>query len=143
MGMRALALGRWHVSKGGLKLAQATNAQAVAEAALDHLGAAVDYFTSQGMHPWIVYTRIQQAKALADLHRWDDCQACFEAAEEGRKRFPVLTSHFQEAYAQVLTMHQDPDALKWFRDAVESAEEHGLGERAKHVRLVLEHAEAQ
>ena len=143
MGMRALALGRWHVSKGGLKLAQATDAQAVAEAALDHLGAAVGYFTSQGMHPWIVYARIQQTKALADLHRWDDCQACIEAAEEGRKRFPILTSHFREAYAQVLAMHQDPDALKWFRGALESAEEHGLDERAKHVRLVLEQAEAQ
>ena len=43
----------------------------------------------------------------------------------------------------MLAMHQDPDALKWFRGALESAEEHGLGERAKHVRLVLEQAEAQ
>jgi Protein of unknown function (DUF1156) len=104
LGMHALALGRWHVGAGGLALASATGRVAGARRSLALLREAVDYFRNQGMDPWVLFALVQQTKAHADLHRFDEAQACIDAAVEGLERFPILASHVYEAVGQVRTM---------------------------------------
>ena len=126
LGMRALALGRWHVGVGGLALASTSGSAVVAQWALDLLTEAAGYFENQGMDPWALYVLVQQAKALADLHRFDDAQNCINAAAEGLDRFPILASHLHEAVGQIRSMLGDENAMDSFLAALEAAEESGL-----------------
>ena len=126
LGMRALALGRWHVGVGGLALAQTTDSATVAQTALAFLHEAVGYFQNQGMDPWVLYALVQQPKAYADLHQFDDVQACIDAYVEGLERFPILASLAYETAGQLRMMLGDAKAMESFQAAVEAAEDSGL-----------------
>lgn len=126
LGLRALALGRWHVGVGGLAIARATDSETVARSALAHLNEAVGYFQNQGMDPWVLFARVQQAKAYADLRDFDEGQACLDIVVEGLERFPILASHAHEAVGQGRTMWGDEKAIESFQAAVDAAEESGL-----------------
>lgn len=131
LGMRALALGRWHVGVGGLSIASATGSVTVAQRALAFLKDAIEYFRNQGMDPWVLFALVQQMKAHADLHQFDDAQACVNAAVEGLERFPILASHVYEATGQVRTMWGDANAVESFQAALEAAEKSGLLARSE------------
>lgn len=124
--MRALALARWHVGPGGLALARATDSETVAQSALAYLKEALGYFRNQGMDPWVLFALVQQAKAHADLHQFDEAQACIDVVVDGLERFPILASHAYEAVGQVRTMRGDEKAVESFKAAVDAAEESGL-----------------
>jgi hypothetical protein len=72
LGMRSLALGRWHVGPAGLALGRVTDSEVVAKRALEHLQHAVSVFQRQGMDPWVMYAVVQQVKAHADLLQFDE-----------------------------------------------------------------------
>ena len=78
LGMRSLALGRWYVGAGGLTLAQNGDPTAIAQQALAYLQQASRWFLNQGMDPWVLFSTVQQAKAYADLHRFDDAQEAMD-----------------------------------------------------------------
>jgi SIR2-like domain len=126
LGMRSLALGRWHVGAGGLALGQTINPATIAQRALTHLQQAITLFQRQGMDPWVLFSLVQQAKAHADLRQFDEAQACIDSGVKGLGRFPVWTSHIYEAVGQVRALHGDPQATESFRAAVQAAEESGL-----------------
>jgi len=126
LGMRAVALGRWHVGAGGLEVARTAGTETVAARALAHLQEAVQYFGNQGMDPWTLFALVQQTKAYADLRQFEKAQECIDAVRGGLQRFPVLASHALEAVAQVRTMCGDENAVKSFRSAVQAAEDSGL-----------------
>ena len=134
LGMRALALGRWHVGPGGLAIASATDSETVAQKALIWLAEAIEYFHNQGMDPWISFAQVQRAKAYADLHQFDDVQVCINRAEEGADRFPILMSHVYEVTGQVHAMRGNPAAAESFQAALEAAEASGL--LARHETLL-------
>ncbi|HTS34617.1 MAG TPA: SIR2 family protein [Candidatus Solibacter sp.] len=140
LGFRALALGRWHVGVGGLALGKQTgDREKVANQALQHLQAAIGYFNKQGMDPWSYYVLLQAAKALADLNRWDEAQESVNTVKEGLNRFPILASHLYETAGQLQAMFRNPEAEQSFRDAIQSAQESGLGARAETLTKNLEH----
>lgn len=141
LGMRALALGRWHVGAGGLAIARATDSATVAQKSLALLTEAVRYFRNQGMDPWELFALVQQTKAHADLHQFDDAQACIDAAVEGLERFPILTSHVYEAAGQVRTMLGDTNAVESFQVALEAAEKSGLLARCETLRRYVSQTE--
>lgn len=126
LGMRALALGRWFVGVGGLAKASVTDSATVAERSLALLTEAVMYFRNQGLDPWELFALVQQTKAHADLHQFDDAQACINAAAEGLVRFPILACHVYEVVGQLRTMWGDASAVESFQAAVEAAEKSGL-----------------
>jgi tetratricopeptide (TPR) repeat protein len=126
LGMRALALGRWHVGPGGLALARVTDPATVAQQALAHLQQAVALFQNQGMDPWELFAILQQAKAYADLNRFDEAQACIDEVAAGIERFPVFASHLYETVGQLQAMHGSEQAEESFVTAVSAAEESGL-----------------
>lgn len=131
LGMRSLALGRWHVGAGGLALARTTDAATVARRALAHLQQAVVFFQRQGMDPWELFALVQLTKAHADLRQFDDAQVLIEKAVKGLERFPILASHVYEVEGQVRTMWGDPKAGESFQTALEAAEQSGLVYRRK------------
>jgi SIR2-like domain len=139
LGFRALALGRWHVGAGGLALASATNDRAgVANRALECLNEASNHFQKQGLDPWLLFTKIQAAKALADLGDLARVHDVFENnAQTLLPRFPILTSHQSEAVAQIEAARNDPDAGKIYEAAIASAEESGLFARRETLGDVL------
>jgi len=126
LGMRSLALGRWHVGPGGLELGSRIGQDTVAVRALEHLRQAASFFEKQGMHPWVLYSLVQQAKAYGDLHQFDDAQQCLDDAVRGLERFPILSAHVYEAAGQLRQMHGAPDAEQSFEAAVQVAEKCGL-----------------
>ena len=126
LGMRALAHGRWLVGVGGLELARNADVATVAQKSLALLTEAVRYFRNQGMDPWELFALLQMAKAHADLHQFDDAQACINNALEGLERFPILASHLYEVVGQLRTMQGDPSAEESFQAALKAAEESGL-----------------
>lgn len=139
-GFRALALGRWLVGSGGLALAASSPGAAadVAGRALGELGTADTLFERQGMDPWVVYSLVQQAKALADLHRFDDAQEKVTRAAQALDRFPIWTSHLHEAVGQLHAMHgREQEAGQSFVRAIESASAHGLLGRAARLQRAL------
>ncbi len=133
LGMRALALGRWHVGVGGLTLARNSDSATVARQALQHLKAARGLFKNQGMDPWTLFTVVQETKAYADLNEDDLAQACIDEAEVGLDRFPVFTSYVLEAVGQIRTLYGDSQAVESFRAAVQAAEESGLFARRERL----------
>ena len=126
LGMRALAHGRWLVGVGGLSQAKVTDSTTVARQALAQLTEAIRFFRNQGLDPWVLFARVQQAKAYADLGQIDNAQTCIEAAAVDLERFSILVSHVHEAVGQVRKMVGAPDALKSFQAAQEAAEQSGL-----------------
>ena len=130
LGMRALALGRWHVGAGGLALAQTAGSDQVANTALEYLQHARLFFQEQGMDAWSLLASIQMMKALADLDRFDECQELTNSLEQGvEERFPILASHFFEAVAQIQLLVGDANAAANLRRAIETAEQSGLLKR--------------
>ena len=117
IGLRSLALGRWHV-RGGR-----------AQQALDDLGKAWSAFRPLGMDPWIVYLRIQQLDALAQLGRLDEVNAGLGQLAPEMDRFPVLRSFFHWAVAQMQGAAGDGDAGATYRTAVDDAFASGLHHR--------------
>ena len=127
LGMRSLALGRWHVGIGGLTLAAALGHTEVASRASEHLRqAVVEHFERLGMHPWITYALIQQAKAFGDLRQFDRVAACFERIQPDLERFPVLAPHAHEAVGQLHRMQNNPAAQQSFTVGAQIAEDAGL-----------------
>jgi tetratricopeptide (TPR) repeat protein len=137
LGMRALALGRWHVGAGGLALGRSLGADVVARRALEHLAAALTLFQNQGMDAWLMYVQVQAAKAYADLHQWDDTQTCLDTAIDLADRFPAFASHAFEAAWQIRRMLGDPDADKALRVAVQAADDSGLAARRDWLQRIL------
>jgi hypothetical protein len=129
-GFRAMALGRWHVGPGGLKVAK-TEGRAVAERAMEYLTEAARLFDRQGMDPWRVFTGVQLAKALTDLGRYDEMDAAVKALDGEVDRFPILESHLYEAVWQIHRAFGKADADAWYRRALESAEKNGLEGRVE------------
>jgi hypothetical protein len=120
--MRALALGRWYVGVGGLALEGTTGAQQ----SLVLLQEALKHFRTQGMDPWEVFALVQVTKAYADLHQFDQAQACVDACTQGLERFPILASHLHETVGQVQTMLGHTSATENFEAAVAAAGQVGL-----------------
>lgn len=139
LGMRSLALGRWHVGPAGLALGRATDSEVVATRALEHLQHAVAAFQRQGMDPWVMYAVVQQAKAQADLHQFDEAHASLELVMTGIQRFPIWASHVHEAVGQAKAMRGDADAAESFHLAVKAADACGLLARRE---LLLEYLNA-
>jgi len=131
MGMRELALGRWHVGAGGLALAATAGSDAIAQRAIAHLAEAMAAFEQQGMDPWYLFAMLQQAKAFADLRRFDDVVVTMNAALPMIDRFPILTSHFREVEGQLKTMVRDEEAQSAFLGAIDAAKQSGLLQRAE------------
>lgn len=127
MGMQTLAHGRWLVGIGGLAL---TNDPSIrdknGQRSLKLLEDAKKIFINQNMDPWSYYALVQQAKAHADLHQFDEAQDCIDQAKKSLDRFPILESVIYETTGQLQTMWGDPNAIKSFQAAIESAEESGL-----------------
>ena len=117
IGLRSLALGRWHV-RGGR-----------AQQALDELGNAWSAFRPLGMDPWVVYLRIQQLDALAQLGRLDEVNAGLDQLAPEMDRFPVLRSFFHWAVAQMQSDAGGGDAGATYRAAVDDAFASGLHHR--------------
>jgi len=126
LGMRALALGRWHLGSGCLARIPATDREKVTQIASNHLQEALGYFRNQGMDPWFLFALLQQAKVHLDLHELDAAQSCMDTVVEALDRFPVLTSHCHEVVGQARMMRGDEKALESFHAAVDAAEESGL-----------------
>jgi SIR2-like protein len=146
LALRALALGRWLVGPGRLGLLDAgTHSNVdVADAALRQLGAADLLLQRQGMDPWIVYSQIQQAKALFDVHRFDEAQAKMDLVERGVERFPIWIPHAQEAVGQALLMQGAHEQAKArFQAAADAARSIGLPARAELISFYLENARGQ
>lgn len=141
LGMRALALGRWHASAGGIELAGQVGNAEVAERALSFLGEAMDHLGDQGMDPWMLYALVQLSKAYADLRQIDEAETCLNEVNEGLSRFPVLASHFFEAVGQVQMMLGDAGAEGSFARAIEAADESGLDQRREGLVRYLSGAE--
>jgi tetratricopeptide (TPR) repeat protein len=140
LALRALALGRWLVGPGGLGLVRkgAHSNVGVADAALRQLRAANLLLQRQGMDPWIVYSQIQQAKALFDLGRFDEAQATMDMVAPGVERFPIWRSHALEATAQALFMQgADEQAKGIFQAAANAARAIGLPARAELIKSYL------
>lgn len=133
LGMRALALGRWHVGAGGLALAQTAGSEHVAKVALGFLLEAASLFENQGMDAWRLYASIQTMKALADLHRFDECQELTNSVMREVERFPIFASHAFEAVAQIQLMIGDADTMPNISRAVQAAEHSGLHWRRETV----------
>ncbi len=131
LGMRTLALGRWHVGPGGLELVQEIGYKEVSQRALEYLAQAVGYLGNQGMDPWILYALIQRAKAFADLRQFDEAQSNIDMAWEATSRFPIMKSHVLEAVGQVRQMHGNEAASQSFRAAIQAAKDSGLFARAE------------
>jgi tetratricopeptide (TPR) repeat protein len=127
LGFRLLALGRWHVAVGGLTLAQRSAIPSVVpQRALELLHHANKYFVNQGMDPWQLFTIIQMAKALANLHRFDEAKQCFDHVDKGLERFPILASHLYEAIGSVQLIVGNPDAQSSIDAAINAAQKSGL-----------------
>ncbi len=127
LGMLALALGRWLVGSGRIKLAESMDGATVAQKAEELINKAIGYFRNQGMDPWELFAFVQLTKALADLHKFDDAQTCVDSIYKGLDRFPVLASHLYEAVGEVQLMQgHTEEAAKTFQTAVEAAENSGL-----------------
>jgi SIR2-like domain len=141
IGFLALALGRWHTGPGGLDLAKQKNDYpGIAQTALQYLSTADLQFQNQVMDPWRIFVAVQQAKALTDLHEFDDVGSLFQHVKPGLERFPVFLSHMHEAVGQYQFIRRDPDAAESFRRAIGAAEQSGLHLRAETLR---EHYGAQ
>ncbi len=134
LGMRALALGRWHVSAGAIALVDRVGSGPVAQQALAHLEEAVGHLGRQGMDPWVLYAVIQQGKAYANLREYDDAQVCVDTVLEGLDRFPVLASHLHEAAGLIRMTWGDENAGESFVAAIEAAEESGLYGRRERLK---------
>jgi hypothetical protein len=141
LGMRALALGRWHVGRGGLARACMTDSETAARKALVYLNEALAYFRNQGMDPWVLFTLVQQTKAYADPNQFDEAQACIDIVADGLKRFPILASYVHEVVGQVRTMWGDEKATESFQAALDAAEESGLLFRREMLMQYLSHPE--
>lgn len=126
LGMRSLALGRWHVGAGGLARANALGSKEVASRALGNLQTAISFFERQGMDPWAVYSMVQMTKALGDLRRFEEAQACLNNLKPGLERFPVLYAHANAAIWQLKTMVGDRNARQNLEQAINAAEAFGL-----------------
>ncbi|MCX6543103.1 MAG: SIR2 family protein [Acidobacteria bacterium] len=126
LGMRELAIGRWHVGVGGLAIAREASGESVAQVAIAHLEQAILHFRNQGMDPWVLFSLIQLAKAHMDLRQFDQAQAFVDQVAEGLERFPVLATHLHEAIGQGRMMWGDVNALESFQSALDTAEESGL-----------------
>lgn len=138
LGLRALALGRWHVGAGGVALTQTSDPATVARQALTHLDEAARWFEKQGMDPWQLFLMVQRAKAYGDLRDWDSAQACIDAAVAGMGRFPVFASFVYEAIGQLRLMYGDPSAVDSFMAARQAAEDSGLRARAESLGRYFE-----
>jgi hypothetical protein len=135
LGFRALALGRWHVGGGALEQAKTRRKRhAVAKRAMGHLNEAARLFDQQGMHPWEVYTNVQQTKALMDLERYNDLNPAVNAVADELNRFPILASHLYEAIWQMERAFGNAEAKKTYRRAVQYAADSGLEWRKKFLK---------
>jgi len=137
---RELALGRWLVGIGGREYSalapDATTDRA--NRALAALTAADVLLERQGMDPWLVYSWVQQVRALADLERFDDAQIRLDLAGRGLERFPIWTSHAHEAAGQVLAMQGEAsEAQQSFTAALDAAASSGLQGRASRIEAYL------
>ena len=79
----------------------------------------------------MLFSTVQQAKAYADLHQFDDAEAAIDYVFRGLDRFPILASHAHEVDGQVRTMRGDSAAPDHLLAALEAAEESGLSARAE------------
>lgn len=131
LGFRLLALGRWYVGNGGMALAQHGSSPAdVAQRAIDFLKPAAMYFSNQGMDPWMLFVKLQQAKAYSNMRRYDEAQECINNVNEGIERFPILASYLYEVVGQLQLMTgNDTDAKENFNKAVNAAAESDLLKR--------------
>jgi tetratricopeptide (TPR) repeat protein len=128
-GMRSLALGRWHVGKGGLALAKTAGHETVARIALDHLQSAVAVLARQGMDPWVLYALVQLGKAHVDLRQIDQANALFQRVDAGLRRFPIWGFHLYEAAGLAKVLLGDDGAREDLRRSLERAEICGLPKR--------------
>ena len=78
------------------------------------------------MDPWELFAFVQQAKAYADLHQFDEAQNFIDEAVKGLERFPVFASHIYDAAGQIKRMQGDPESGKSFEAALNAAEQSGL-----------------
>lgn len=134
LGMRHLALGRWLVGSGGIALSKTLGQKSVARAALRSLGEAIQFFSRQGMDPWILYTTIQIIKAHGDLQDFEAAQAHANDAAQLLERFPIFEAHLREAQFQLLYMGGSEQAVAALEHAIEAAATHGL----KHYQRMLQ-----
>lgn len=141
LGMRSLALGRWYVGPAGLALAARSSGNTIALQAIEHLQTAVSFLHRQGMDPWVLYARVQIAKALGDLHRFDQARDFFEEMTPGFERFPILCAHAHEAVWQLLRMEGRADSVQSLKIAIDAAESSGLS--GKHDMLMAQLAALQ
>ena len=138
LGMRAMALGRWYVTQGGL-LPDENKQETITKYAVEYLTGAAHHFSRQGMDPWLTYCNIQLAKAYADLHDFDNAQQCINIADKAIDRFPVFETHLYEAIGQLQRMiGDDQNAAINFQDAILAARNTGLTERLSRLSKYLE-----
>lgn len=58
---------------------------AVALCALTYLLQDITLFQRQGMDPWLLFSFVPQVKVHADLHQFDDAQACLDSGTTKRR----------------------------------------------------------
>jgi len=135
LGIRELAFGRWYV--GPAFNDRPEHRRTAAGRAFGHLEEAIGWLERQGMDPWVLFARLQQAKAYADLSDHESAARLVNGVIDQLGRFPLLASRALEAAAQLRWMTGDPTAAKTFEAAIDAAEDSGLMHERERLKQYL------